>query len=308
MANSQAGLILVTGATGAQGGAAARALRNAGYRVRAIVRDPSAASARLLAANGIEVVRGDFDDIASLDAAAAGADGVFSVQMPPDPEDLDREIRTGRALVDAAYRAGVQTFVHTSVARAGDQASFVGWNEGRWWPAYWDSKSAVNEAVAARGFNRFVILKPAFMMDNLLPPKAAFMFPALGNHGRIETALAPDTRLDLIAAADIGAFAAAAFADPARFHGHAIAMAAEALTMDEVAAKLAAGTGKPVTALSLSEADALARGISPGVASSQTWNNVEGYQVDLAATRAWGVPVTSFAQWVADHRDKFVIG
>ena len=52
-----------------------------------------------------------------------------------------------------------------------------------------------------------------------------------------------------IAATDVGAFAAAAFADPDRFNGHSIDLAAEALTMVEVAAKLAAGTGKSVTAV-----------------------------------------------------------
>jgi uncharacterized protein YbjT (DUF2867 family) len=308
MASSQGDLILVTGATGAQGGAVARALLDAGYRVRAIARDPATASARVLAERGVEVLQGDFDDVVSLDVAASGVDGVFSMQMPPQPGDPEREIRTGCALVDAAYRAGLRTFVHTSVARAGDQGGFIGWDEGRWSPIYWNSKSAVNDAVAKRGFEHFVILKPAYMMDNLLPPKAAFMYPALATHGRLETALAPDTRLDLIAAADMGAFAAAAFAAPERFDGHSIDLAAESLTMDEIAAKLAAGTGKSVIAVSLSEDEAVTRGINPGVASSQAWNNVEGYKVDLAATRSWGVPVTSFDRWVADHRDKFVIG
>jgi len=184
----------------------------------------------------------------------------------------------------------------------------VGIEEGRWSRSYWDSKSTVNEAVAARGFSRFVILKPAFMMDNLLPPKAPFMFPALAARGRIETALEPGTRLDLIAADDVGAFVAAAFDNPDRFNGHSIDLAAEALTMEEIAAKIAVFTGKSVTAVSLSEGDAVASGVNPGVASSQAWNNVEGYKVDLAAARAWGVSITSFDKWVANHRDQFVIG
>jgi len=307
MASATESPILVTGATGAQGGAAARALLRAGYHVRALVRNPGAAAARALMQQGVEVVQGDFDDVASLDMAVAGAAGIFSMQMPAGPDDPDREVRTGQALVDAAYRAGVQTFVHTSVARAGDQADFVGMNDGRWPRTYWDSKSAVNGAVAARGFDRFVILKPAFMMDNLLPPKAAFMFPALAARGRIETAIATETRLDWIAADDVGAFAAAAFGNPDRFNGRSIDLAAEALTMEEVAAKIAAGTGKPVIAVSLSESDAVASGINPAVASSQAWNNVEGYKVDLAATHAWGVPLTSFDKWIASYGDQFVI-
>ena len=308
MATSQGELFLVTGATGAQGGAASRALLRSGHRVRAIVRDPRSASARSLADEGVEVLQGDFDDAASLDVATAGVSGVFSMQVPPTAADPEREVRTGRALIDAAHRAGVRTFVHTSVARAGDQADFVGWDEGRWAKAYWNSKSAVNEAVASRGFERFVILKPAFMMDNLLPPKATGMYPALEERGRLETALAPDTRLDWIAAQDVGAFAAAAFSDPGRFNGHVIDLATTSLTMKEVASKLSAATGKTVTAISLSEAEAVEHGINPGVASSQAWNNVEGYKVDLAATLAWGVPMTTFEKWLAEHKGELVIG
>ena len=119
----------------------------------------------------------------------------------------------------------------------------------------------------------------------------------------LETALAPETRLDFIAADDVGAFAAAALDDTARFHGHSIDLAAEALTMEEVAATLSAATGRSIKARSFSEEEMLARGVSPGVVSSQVWQRLEGYQVDLAAARSWGVPLTSLEQWAADHRN-----
>src|SRR6185312_1345548 len=204
------GPILVAGATGAQGGAVVDALLAEGAEVRALVRDPSSASAIALAVRGVELVKGDFDDKASLAEAASGAIGVFSVQVPPHPRDLESELRTGKSLVEVARTAGVATFVHTSVARAGDEENFIGWSEKRWWPGYWTSKSGVNEAVKAAGFPHWVILKPAFMMDNFIPPKAAWMFPSLARGG-IDTAMTLETRLDLIAAADVGRFAAAAF-------------------------------------------------------------------------------------------------
>ena len=40
----------------------------------------------------------------------------------------------------------------------------------------------------------------------------------------------------------------------------------------------------------------------------ESWNNVEGYKVDLDAVRSWGVPLTSLDQFLAQNRDKFVIG
>src|SRR5882757_10449901 len=78
--------VLVTGATGNQGGATVRHLLAAGWRVRALVRDDRAPAATALAAAGAELVRGDLDDRASLDEAVRGAYGVYSVQSANDNE------------------------------------------------------------------------------------------------------------------------------------------------------------------------------------------------------------------------------
>jgi len=300
--------ILVTGATGKQGGAVARALLQAGRPVRALTRDPRSAAAQALAAQGMDVLKGDFDDPASLDAALAGVDGVFSMQMGSHPDDPETEIRTGKALVEASHRADVRVIVHTSVARAGDHENFIGWDEGRWEPLYWINKAAVNEMVKTKGFRHWVILKPALIMEDLVPPMVDFMFPTLAQRGQFETAIELDTPLDWIAAQDIGAFAAAAFADPERFHGHEIDLAAESVTLRELTAKMTQGLGKPVSAVTLSEDEMVAQGHHPLHVRGQVWDNVEGYQVDLDAVRSWGVPLTTLDQFIEQFRDKFIIG
>ncbi|MCP3731237.1 NmrA family NAD(P)-binding protein [Sphingomonas sp. MG17] len=300
-------VFLITGATGAQGGAAVDALLDKGMKVRALVRDPASPAARQLADRGVELVQGDFDDAASLATAMRGVKGVFSVQLPPGREDTDSELRTGRLLVDAARAAGVEIFVHTSVARAGDQTQFVDWDSGRWWPDYWNGKSGVNDVVKAAGFPHWVVLKPAFMMDNFIPPKSAWMFPGLQD-GVINSALRADTRLDLIAAADVGRFAAEAFAAPARFDRQDIDLAADSLTMGEVAATLSRVSGRAIESRALNGAGARAAGSNPGLVESQQWANVEGYQVDLATARSWGVPLESFSDWAGRHRDRFSFG
>lgn len=308
MSNPSNRPILVTGATGKQGGAVVRALLQAGRPVRALTRDPGSSAGQALAAQGVDVVKGDFHDPASLDAALAGVDGVFSMQMGSQPSDPDTEIVTGKALVEAARRADVNVIVHTSVARAGDHENFIGWDEGRWEPLYWQNKAAVNEIVKTQGFRHWVILKPAMIMEDLVPPMVDFMFASLAERGRFETAIEPDTCLDWIAAQDIGAFAAAAFADPERFHGHEIDLSAECVTMVEVAAKVSEATGKPVSAVTFSEDEMLAQGHHPLHVRGQVWDNVEGYKVDLDAVRSWGVPLTTLDQFIEQHRDKFVIG
>jgi uncharacterized protein YbjT (DUF2867 family) len=300
--------ILVTGATGKQGGAVVAALLQAGRSVRAMTRDPQSNAAQALAAQGVEVVKGDFNDTASLDAALVGVDGIFSMQMGSHPGDPDTEIVTGKALVDAANRAGVRVVVHTSVARAGDQQNFIGWDEGRWEPLYWNNKSAVNDMVKAAGFPYWVILKPAMIMEDLIPPMVETMWPSIRERGRFETAIDADTGIDWIAVKDVGTFAAASFADPERFHGHEIDLAAETFTLPEVAAKITTSTGKQLSAVTLSEQEILAKPYGELMLRHETWNNVEGYKVDLDAVRSWGIPLTTLDQFIEQNRDKFVIG
>src|SRR5580765_126318 len=80
---SMATTILITGATGRQGSAAVRAALRAGLPVRAVLRDTGSAAAQRLAAMGVELVAGNLNDPASLAAACAGVDSVFSVQQRP---------------------------------------------------------------------------------------------------------------------------------------------------------------------------------------------------------------------------------
>ena len=109
--------VAVAGATGAQGGAAARALLAAGHPVRALTRDPAGPAAAALRDLGADVRRADFDERDSLDAALAGAGGLFAVTTPFGT-DLAAEVRQGRALIDAASAAGVGHVVLTSAAHA----------------------------------------------------------------------------------------------------------------------------------------------------------------------------------------------
>ena len=298
-------VILVTGATGAQGGATARALLAKRRHVRILTRRPGSAAARTLRAAGAEVMRGDLDDAASLKAALKGVSGVFSVQVP-DVAGNDSERRHGFALVKAAREAGVATFVHTSVTGTASHTTFPRWDSGYWSRRYWTDKWDIEEAARGAGFASWTVLRPAFMMDNFALPKARHMFPHL-RQGEIATALHAGTRLQLIAANDIGACAAAAFERPGDFHGRNIDLAAQALTMGEVAAVLAAALGKPVVALELSTDEALARGLFPGWVRSQEWCNEVGYQADIAALAAEGIALRSFEQWVGEHRSDIVV-
>src|SRR6201997_4714973 len=72
--------ILITGVTGHQGGAVAHALRGAGFHLRGMTRKPDSERAAAQARHGVDIVKGDLDDEATLRRALAGAWGVFGVQ------------------------------------------------------------------------------------------------------------------------------------------------------------------------------------------------------------------------------------
>ncbi|MEU8235070.1 NmrA family NAD(P)-binding protein [Actinoplanes sp. NPDC048967] len=292
--------VLVTGGTGKQGGAVTRALLAGGVAVRALVRDPYAEAAKALAALGAELVVGDLDELGTLVPAATGARGVFSVQTP-DVTDLgsDSEIVRGRNLIAAARAAGVPQFVHTSVAGAGEFArSTPGWTEGRWNTHYWESKAAIDEAVRGAGFASWTVLKPATFMENLLG--WSFMFGNWAQDGFVTT-FGPDTKLSWVAVDDIGTAAAAAFADPARWHGVDLDLAGERLTMTEVAATLTEVLGRPVPAPVLTADQAVARGLPEMMVPMQEWTELMGSPARPEQAHAYGLPTTDFRTWAQAH-------
>lgn len=296
--------ILVTGATGTQGGAVARALLAAGRSVRILTRNPDNPAALALTAAGAEVLRGDFGDAASVLAAMQGAAGVFSMQLVVAGTDNERA--HGFLLVESARKAGVTQFVHTSVSAAGTHTNFPRWGTGYWFEKYWTDKWDIEEAVRGAGFPSWTVLKPAFIMENYLPPKAAYMFPHL-QQGEIATALHDNTRLQLVAADDIGKFACAAFQDPARLHGESIDLAGDAPTMPEVAAAFSRVLGKRVVAVELTPEQAIARGLFPGWVNSQEWSNEVSYAADIPGLKRYGIPLETLEQWAVRHKSQFVV-
>ncbi|MFI1462202.1 NmrA family NAD(P)-binding protein [Nocardia carnea] len=295
--------VLVTGATGKQGGATARALLAAGVPVRALVRDPATGPARAVAALGAELVAGDLGDRESITRAAEGARSVFSIQQAPPTAagfDFAGEFDQAVNLIEGARAAGVTQFVHTSVSGAGRHTEIPGWSEGRWEavaPSL-NTKHAIEGQVRAAGFARWTILKPGFFMENFLPDMA-FLFPR-GISGGLVSVLKPDTRLSLAAVADIGRAAAAAVADPERFDRVELELASDYLSMSEIAEVLSDALGTPLTAPDMTVEQAVAAGMPP-MGASHAFMNVEGQPARPEYARALGIPLTGFASWAQQH-------
>ncbi|MFC9872624.1 NmrA family NAD(P)-binding protein [Nocardia salmonicida] len=299
------GPVLVTGATGRQGGATARALLAAGVRVRALVRDPATDRAQAVEALGAELVTGDLHDRDSVIRAATGARAVFSVQMPSMTADgadfdFDGEVAQGVNLIEAALVAGVPQFVHTSVSGAGRHTETPGWAEGRWagMEPVLGAKSAIQDQVRTAGFPHRTLLKPAFFMENFLP-SMAYLFPR-GIEGGLVTVLRPETRLSLVAVDDIGRAAAAAIAAPQRFDGVELELASDYLSMTEIAEVLSHALDTQLSAPDMTEQQAIAAGM-PAMGASHEWLNVAGQPGRPQYARDLGIALTSFEEWAQQH-------
>src|SRR5437868_15434753 len=147
-------LVVVTGATGKQGGATARELLAKVHKVRAMTRKPDSPAAREIAKLGAEVVAGDLNDAASLERSLVGAWGVFAVQNTWEA-GVEGEEEQGVRLAEVARRAGVQHYVYSSVASAHRRTGIP----------HFENKWRIEQAVRKLGFPSYAILRPVFFME-----------------------------------------------------------------------------------------------------------------------------------------------
>ncbi|KAJ7490660.1 hypothetical protein FB451DRAFT_1389423 [Mycena latifolia] len=113
-------IVSVFGATGVQGAAVLHALLKDGtFTPRAIARNPDSEAALKLKAQGVQVVKGDSFDKASLVNALHGSEAVFAVTIPIHPMKAEgegpNEVTQGKNLVDAAKEVGVKFFIFSSL-------------------------------------------------------------------------------------------------------------------------------------------------------------------------------------------------
>jgi uncharacterized protein YbjT (DUF2867 family) len=272
--------ILVAGSTGNQGGAVARRLLDAGWRVRALTRSPDGEPAKALAAAGADAVQGDLDDRDSIERAVNGAYGVFSVQDYWE-HGADREVSQGKTLADVAKEAGVTHFVYSSVGGA-DRGSGL---------SHFESKWEIENHVRAIGIPA-TIVRPVFLMENFDAPQ--YRPSILG--GTLALGLLPDVKLQLVASEDVGAFVQLAFADPGALLGEAVELAGDELTGPELAGVLSGVIERPVrfVAAPLERI----RAMKPEVAEMFDWENREGYKADLEALRRLLPDLLTFDAWL----------
>ena len=266
-------LIMVTGATGTQGGAVIRHLHTKGFPVRALTRDPDSPAARHLRNEvGVEVARGDFDDQPSLLRALEDVYGVFSVQTPYG-SSVEAEVKNGIAMIDAAHASEVDHFIYSSVGSA-DQKTNI---------PHFDSKFHIEEHLRATGMH-YTILRPVFFMENWLS-----MRPGMTD-GLLRLPLKKETILQQIAVQDIAAWTLIALEHPGKWQGRAVDIAGDELFIDQTAQALGA------TYQEISSAD-FEKQAGAETATMFRWFQEVGYHADLTALRQEYPDMTGFERW-----------
>jgi uncharacterized protein YbjT (DUF2867 family) len=259
--------VLVTGASGKQGGHLVRELLSRGHSVRALTRKPESPAAVALAERGVTIVPGNFDDQGSLERAARGVDTVFAMGTPLG-SDVKTETREGINIVRAASTAGVTHLVYSSIAGA-DRATGI---------PHFDSKFEVEKEVRRSGVP-FTIVAPVFFMENFL---ADYMAAGLAK-GSIAMALPATRRLQQIAVADIAQFTALVIERRESFLGKRIDIASDELTPVAAAAAISEASGRHIeyTALPIDTV----RQWSEDQARMMEWFDRVGYDADVVGLR-----------------------
>jgi uncharacterized protein YbjT (DUF2867 family) len=275
--------ILVTGATGKQGGAVVRHLRARGFAVRALTRDPAADKARRLRDAGVEVVAGDLTDGAGLEKALDGAAGVFAMATPFEA-GLEAEVAQGTNLGDAANAAGVKHYVYSSVGGA-DRDSGV---------PHFESKWRIENHLRGLGLP-LTVVRPVYFFENFA---GWSLQPSEGGGYALATPLAPERTLQAVAVDDIGAFVAMAFADPASWTGREFELAGDERTLPQYAAAIAADIGAPVRYVQAPWEAIKSR--SEDLYRMFDFFRREGYSADIAALRAQYPALHTFAAWLRE--------
>jgi uncharacterized protein YbjT (DUF2867 family) len=279
-------VVLVSGATGNQGGNIARELLDAGWRVRAMTRKPESDAARALSEKGAEVVQADLDDEASLHRALKGAWGAVAVQNTWEA-GVEREEEQGKRFARVAKDAGIQHLLYQSVGSAHRHTGIP----------HFDNKWRIEQTIRELGFPSWTVLRPVFFMENLLSP----WFKPYIDQGSLAFGMKPETRLQMIAVRDIGKYGRAAFERYEELNGRGIDLAGDELTGPEAAAILSEVSGRDI-AFHQVPIDQV-RAASEEYAIMLEWFDAVGYDADIEGTaREFGVKPTRFREW-AEQQD-----
>lgn len=310
-------IIVVVGATGAQGGGLLRAILDdpqQQFEVRAMTRNVNSEKAQQLGALGAEVAQADLDDLDSLKKTFKGAYGAFCVTNFWEHFSPRKELLQARNLAEAASDAGLAHVIWSTLE---DTRKWVPLSDDRmptlmdnYKVPHFDAKGEANHEFSDRGVPTTFLLT-SFYWDNLI---AFGMEPKRGADGTLEFVLAmADKPLSGIASVDIGRCALGIFRRGTEFIGKTLGIAGQHLTGEQMAASLSKAFGELVRYQAVDPDVYRALGF-PG---AEDLGNMYQFKCDfndyfcgarsLEVSRSLNPELMSFDDWLVKNKDRIPV-
>lgn len=306
-------IIAVLGATGAQGGGLVRAILNdpdSAFAARALTRNAGSDKAQALAAQGVEVVEADIDDVESLKRAFEGAYGAYAVTFFWDHFSPEKETAQAGHIAEAAQQAGLEHVIWSTFE---DTRKWVPLDDdrmptlmGKYKVPHFDAKAEANAFFTERGVPTTFLLT-SFYWDNLI---YFGMGPQKGPDGTLVFTLPMgDKKLPSMASEDIGRCAYGIFKAGDAYVGKTVGIAGEHLTGAQMAAALTKALGQEV------RYNAVPPDVyrSFGFPGAEDTGNMFQFKADFEAyycgarnldeARAFNPSLQTFDQWLARNKD-----
>ncbi|GGR74612.1 nucleotide-diphosphate-sugar epimerase [Streptomyces aureoverticillatus] len=268
---------LVAGATGTVGREVVRELLDRGHAVRALTRDPAKAEFP----EGVEAVRGDLGEPATLKAALEGVTGLHLITFTGGGYE---PLETGPEILALAREAGVR---RVTVLNGG-------------------GPTPLQDAVCAGELDWTVVMPVEFMANTLEWAEA------VRTEGEVRAPFV-DRVSALVHEGDIGAVIAVALTEEGHAGQEYVVTGPQALTLREKVAALAEARGSDITLVELTEEEAAAGMRAQGHDDAtiawllDVYKNTPpvGRTVVDTVQRLTGRPARTFAQWAAEHAASF---
>ena len=291
--------ILITGATGRQGGAVISALLasqpNPPINIIAVTRSVHTPSAHSLASKpNVTVIEGDIDNPAAIFSTAnCPIWGVYSVQINSDSEETQ-----GKALIDAALSHRVQHFVYSSGDRGGPEKSAVeATNVKNFRAKFMIEKYLEGRASASAGKMTYTILRPATFMENHTNDIHGTGF------ARMWQQIGPSKKLQFVSSQDIGWFAAQAFLQPEDklYQNAALSLAGDELSQEEADKVFREVVGYSMPMAPCLVGSTLKWAMKGTLGDMFQWFKEVGYGADVEMCRRLKTDMLDYRQWLRER-------
>ncbi len=292
-------IILVTGATGGQGGSVARALlKESKFQVRILTRDINSQKALVLQRAGAEIVKGDLGDKESLLAAMKDCYGVFGVTN--FWEHFDKEYQLGKNLIDAVHQSGIQHFVFHTLA------NYHTLSKGKYRVPHCDIKAELE------AYTRSLQLPATFVNIAFYYENFNNFFPLQkDNHGGYYFGFPQgDTKLAAASVEDLGGIVAPLFNNPGEYIGRTVGVVGADHTCDEYATILSKVLNKNIYYTYVPR-NVYAAYNFPGAEELANMFEVQrlfipNRQKEMEESYRINPAMQSFEKWVEKNKDKFI--